>query len=57
MLHTSFFRKITNQLERQEETKEKGFHIKIDTNKYNVPNEVKAYHAGFKHMREIIAYP
>jgi hypothetical protein len=36
------------------ETKEKGFHIlRLTPDKYVVPNEVKAYHAGFKHMREI----
>jgi len=35
-------------------TKKKGFHIlKLTPDSYDVPNEVKSYHAGFKHMKEI----
>jgi hypothetical protein len=36
------------------ETKKKGFHIlPLTPDTYNVPDEIKAYHAGFKHMKEI----
>ena len=36
------------------ETKKKGFHIiDITPNNYEVPAKIKAFHAGFKHMREI----
>jgi len=35
-------------------TKQKGFHVlRLTPDEYNVPDEVKAYHAGFKHMKEI----
>ena len=35
-------------------TKKMGFHIlKVTPDNYNVPEEVKAGHAGFKHMKEI----
>ena len=35
-------------------TKDKGFHIlKLTPDSYIVPEEVKPYHAGFKHMKEI----
>ena len=31
-----------------------GFHIlKLTPDTYNVPSDIKAYHAGFKHMRDI----
>jgi len=36
------------------DTINKGFHIlKLTPDNYNVPEEVKSYHAGFKHMKEI----
>ena len=36
------------------QTKKLGFHIlKLTPDSYNVPSEIKAYHAGFKHMRDI----
>jgi len=35
-------------------TKMKDFHIlRLSYDHYNVPNEIKPYHAGFKHMKEI----
>jgi hypothetical protein len=38
----------------KKDTKKKGFHIlRLTPDNYSVPNEVKAYHAGFKHMKEI----
>jgi len=36
------------------QTKKLGFHIlKLTPDSYKVPSEIKAYHAGFKHMRDI----
>tara|TARA_B100000989_G_C19492388_1_gene450418 strand:+ start:83 stop:694 length:612 start_codon:yes stop_codon:yes gene_type:complete len=34
------------------ETKKKGFHIISNPDSYKVPEEIKAYHAGFRHMKE-----
>lgn len=35
-------------------TKKLGFHVlKLTPDSYNVPTDIKAYHAGFKHMRDI----
>lgn len=35
-------------------TKKMGFHVlKLTPDTYKVPDEIKAYHAGFKHMKEI----
>ena len=47
--------KLPNEVSKSiKETKNKGFNIlKLTPDRYNVPNDVKAYHAGFKHMKEI----
>lgn len=38
----------------RKQTKKLGFHIlKLTPDSYKVPSEIKAYHAGFKHMRDI----
>ena len=35
-------------------TKKLGFHVlKLTPDSYNVPTDIKPYHAGFKHMRDI----
>ena len=47
--------KIPNEVIKSiKDTKSKGFHIlKLTPDSYKVPQEIKAYHAGFKHMKEI----
>lgn len=38
----------------KKQSKKLGYHIlKLTPDNYDVPNEIKAYHAGFKHMRDI----
>lgn len=47
--------KIPNEvIKSMKDTKNKGFHIlKLTPDSYKVPQEIKAYHAGFKHIKEI----